>query len=205
MGWADKDRTLKVRTNADTPADAAKAREFGAEGIGLCRTEHMFFGDERIVAMRKMILADDEAGRKTALAELRAVPEGGLRRHLQGDGRPAGDDPPARPAAARVPAARRQGPGRGRQAARHPASRRSSDRVEQLHETNPMLGLRGCRLPIIYPEIGDMQVRAIIEAAIEVKKKGKSVLPEIMIPLVGTVEELTLPQEAGHRRRRGGA
>ena len=89
MGWADKFRTLKVRTNADTPADAAKAREFGAEGIGLCRTEHMFFGDQRIVAMRKMILADDEAGPQGRPRRARAVPAGRLRRHLRGDGRPA--------------------------------------------------------------------------------------------------------------------
>ena len=114
-------RKLKVRTNADTPADAAKAREFGAEGIGLCRTEHMFFGrTSGSSPCAKMILADDEEGRKKALAEARAVPEGGLRRHLRGDGRPAGHHPPARPAAARVPAARRAGPGRGRPAARHP-------------------------------------------------------------------------------------
>ena len=84
------------------------------------------------------------------------------------------------------------------------AAEKVKHRVEQLHEFNPMLGFRGCRLPIVYPEIGDMQVRAIIDAAIEVKKKGKTVLPEIMIPLVGTVEELVVPQEAGHRGRRGG-
>ena len=89
MRWADKVRKLKVRTNADTPADAAKAREFGAEGIGLCRTEHMFFGEDRIVAMREMILADDEEGRQGGPGQARAVPEGRLRRHLRGDGRPA--------------------------------------------------------------------------------------------------------------------
>ena len=104
MSWADKVRTLKVRTNADTPEDAAKARSFGAEGIGLCRTEHMFFEGQRIVDMRKMILADDEAGRKKALAGPRALPEARLHRHLRGDGRPAGHHPPARPAAPRVPA-----------------------------------------------------------------------------------------------------
>ena len=104
MTWADKVRTLKIRTNADTPEDSARARSFGAEGIGLCRTEHMFFGDQRIVAMRKMILADDEAGREGRAGGARAVPEAGLHRHLRGDGRTAGDDPLARPAAARVPA-----------------------------------------------------------------------------------------------------
>ena len=114
MNWADKYRTLKVRTNADTPDDAKRAREFGAEGIGLCRTEHMFFDGERIKAMREMILADDEQDRKAALTKLLPLPAQGLHRHLQGDERPAGDDPPARPAAARVPAARRQGAGRDR-------------------------------------------------------------------------------------------
>ena len=193
MEWADKVRTLKVRTNADTPEDSAQGpRSYGAEGIGLCRTEHMFFGEQRIVAMRKMILADDEAGRKAALAELEPFQKRGLRRHLRGDGRPAGDDPAARPAAPRVPAQGRQpdGPGRSRPRSSASAVEKVRRRVEELHEPNPMLGLRGCRLPIKFPEIGDMQVRAIIDAAIEVKKRGKTVLPEIMIPLVGTVEEL---------------
>ena len=121
MSWADKVRTLKVRTNADTPDRRRQGpRSFGAEGIGLCRTEHMFFEGQRIVDMRKMILADDEEGRKKALAELEPLPEAGLHRHLRGDGRPAGDHPPARPAAPRVPAARRGRPGRGRPPARHP-------------------------------------------------------------------------------------
>ena len=104
MKWADKYRTLKVRTNADTPHDAEVARGFGAEGIGLCRTEHMFFEGERIHHMREMILADDADGREKALAKLLPLPARGLRRHLQGDERPAGDHPPARSAAARVPA-----------------------------------------------------------------------------------------------------
>ena len=120
-----------------------------------------------------MILADDEAGRKAALAKLRPFQTRRLRRHLRGDGRPAGHDPPARPAAARVPAARRQGPGRGRQAARRPGREGQASASSELHESNPMLGLRGCRLPIVYPEIGDMQVRAIIEAAIEVQEEGQ--------------------------------
>jgi pyruvate,orthophosphate dikinase len=193
MSWADKGRKLKVRTNADTPKDAAKAREFGAEGIGLCRTEHMFFGDDRIVAMRKMILADDEAGRKAALAELEPFQKRDfvgifeamdglpvtirlldppLHEFLPHDDNPSGQAECAKQLGISVEKVKR--------------------RVEQLHEANPMLGLRGCRLPIKFPEIGDMQVRAIIQAAIEVKKGGKSVLPEIMIPLVGTVEELAL-------------
>ena len=190
MTWADKHRTLKVRTNADTPADAAKAREFGAEGIGLCRTEHMFFEGQRIVDMRKMILADDEAGRKSALDRLEPYQREdfiGLFEAM--DGLPVTIrllDPPLHEflpheEAGQADVADQLGI----------PIEKVKRRVEQLHESNPMLGLRGCRLAIKYPEIGDMQVRAIIEAAIEVKKKGKEVLPEIMIPLVGTVEELT--------------
>jgi pyruvate,orthophosphate dikinase len=192
MRWADKVRTLKVRTNCDTPEDSVRARSFGAEGIGLCRTEHMFFGDQRIVAMRKMILADDEAGRTAALAELEPFQKQDfigiflamdglpvtirlldppLHEFLPKDDNPTGQAEVARQLGITVEKVRR--------------------RVEQLHEQNPMLGLRGCRLPIKYPEIGDMQVRAIIEAAIQVKRQGKSVLPEIMIPLIGTVEELS--------------
>jgi pyruvate, orthophosphate dikinase len=193
MSWADKVRTLKIRTNADTPEDSARARSFGAEGIGLCRTEHMFFGDQRIVAMRKMILADDEAGRKAALAELEPFQKQDfigifeamdglpvtirlldppLHEFLPRDDNPSGQAEVARQLGISVEKVKR--------------------RVEQLHEANPMLGLRGCRLPIKFPEIGDMQVRAIIQAAIEVKKRGKTVLPEIMIPLVGILEELTI-------------
>jgi pyruvate,orthophosphate dikinase len=191
MNWADKVRTLKVRTNADTPEDAARARSYGAEGIGLCRTEHMFFAENRIVAMRKMILADDEAGRRAALAELEPFQKRDfigifeamdglpvtirlldppLHEFLPKDDNPSGQAEVARQLGISVEKVRR--------------------RVEQLHEANPMLGLRGCRLPIKFPEIGDMQIRAIIQAAIDVQKRGKTVLPEIMIPLVGTVEEL---------------
>jgi pyruvate,orthophosphate dikinase len=189
MGWADQYRTLKVRTNADTPQDSAKARSFGAEGIGLCRTEHLFFEGQRIVDMRKMILADDEAGRKVALDALEpyqredfigifeamaGLPvtirllDPPLHEFLPHD--EAGQAEVAKQLGVPVEKVRR--------------------RVEQLHESNPMLGLRGCRLAIKFPEIGDMQVRAIIEAAIAVKQRGHEVLPEIMIPLVGTVEEL---------------
>ena len=191
MEWADKVRTLKIRTNADAPKDAQKAREFGAEGIGLCRTEHMFFGDQRITAMRKMIVADDEAGRKAALAELEPFQKDdfvGLFEAM--DGLPVTIrllDPPLHEF---LP---HDSKGQTELANQLGVSvEKIKERVEQLHEYNPMLGFRGCRLPIVYPEIGDMQVRAIIEAAIEVKKKGKSVLPEIMIPLVGTVEELVI-------------
>jgi pyruvate,orthophosphate dikinase len=191
MGWADKSRKLKIRTNADTPADAAKAREFGAEGIGLCRTEHMFFGEDRIVAMRQMILASDEAGRKAALAKIEPFQKADFVGIFEAmAGLPVTIrllDPPLHeflPHDAKGQEEVAKGLGLS------PA--KVKERVDELHEFNPMMGFRGCRLPIVYPEIGDMQVRAIIEAAIEVKKKGKSVLPEIMIPLVGVIEELTL-------------
>ena len=191
MSWADKTRTLKVRTNADAPADARKAREFGAEGIGLCRTEHMFFEGQRIVDMRKMILADDTAGREKALAALEPYQREDFVGIFEAmDGLPVTIrllDPPLHEflphdEAGQNEVAKQLG---------IPVEK-VKRRVEQLHEANPMLGLRGCRLPIKFPEIGDMQVRAILEAAIEVKKKGKSVLPEIMIPHVGTVEELAI-------------
>ncbi|HVK09564.1 MAG TPA: pyruvate, phosphate dikinase [Gemmataceae bacterium] len=192
MGWADKGRKLKVRTNADTPADAAKAREFGAEGIGLCRTEHMFFGDDRIAAVREMILATDEAGRKAALAKIEPFQKADFVGIFEAmDGLPVTIrllDPPLHeflPHKDNIRGTEEIAKQLGvTTAAIH-------QRVDELHEMNPMMGFRGCRLPIVYPEIGDTQVRAIIEAAIEVKKKGKSVLPEIMIPLAGTVEELT--------------
>jgi len=189
MSWADKVRTLKIRANADAPADAAKAREYGAEGIGLCRTEHMFFEGQRIIDMRKMILADDTEGRAKALAAL----EPHQREDFIGlfeamDGLPVTIrllDPPLHEflphdEAGQAEVAKQLGV----------PVEKVKRRVEELHEANPMLGLRGCRLSIKYPEIGDMQVRAILEAAVAVKKKGKSVLPEIMIPLIGTVEEL---------------
>ena len=190
MGWADKVRTLKVRTNADSPKDALKALELGAEGIGLCRTEHMFFDEQRIVDMRKMILADDEAGRKKALDALEPYQRDDFAGLFEAmDGLPVTIrllDPPLHEflphdEAGQAEVARQLG---------IPVEK-VAERVTSLHESNPMLGLRGCRLAIKFPEIADMQVRAIIDAAISVKKKGKSVLPEIMIPLVGTVEELS--------------
>ncbi len=205
MSWADKPRrTLKVRTNADAPEDAAKAREFGAEGIGLCRTEHMFFGEDRIVPMRKMILADDAEGRKAALDQLEPFQRADFVGIFEAmDGLPVTIrllDPPLHeflPHDDKGQAEVAKQLGVPAEKVKH--------RVEELHEFNPMMGFRGCRLPIVFPEIGDMQVRAIIEAACEVKKQGKSVLPEIMIPLVGTVEELVLLKKRTHRRGRGGA
>jgi pyruvate,orthophosphate dikinase len=193
MQWADKSRKLKVRTNADTPADAAKAREFGAEGIGLCRTEHMFFGKDRIAAVREMILATDEVGRKKALAKIEPYQKADFVGIFEAmDGLPVTIrllDPPLHeflPQKDNVKGAEEVAKQIGTTVAK------IFERVDELHEMNPMMGFRGCRLPIVFPEIGDMQVQAIIEAAIEVKKKGKTVLPEIMIPLIGTVEELVI-------------
>jgi pyruvate,orthophosphate dikinase len=193
MKWADKARKLKVRTNADAPVDAAKAREFGAEGIGLCRTEHMFFGKDRIAAVREMILATSEEGRKKALAKIEPYQKADFVGIFEAmDGLPVTIrllDPPLHeflPQKDNVSGAEEVAKQIGTTVAK------IFERVDELHEMNPMMGFRGCRLPVVFPEIGDMQVRAIIEAAIEVKKKGKSVLPEIMIPLVGTVEELSL-------------
>jgi pyruvate,orthophosphate dikinase len=191
MQWADKFRKLKIRTNADSPADALKAREFGAEGIGLCRTEHMFFGKDRIAAVREMILATSEEGRKKALAKIEPYQKQDFVGIFEAmDGFPVTIrllDPPLHEF---LP--QRDNEKGAQEVAEQIGTtvEKVFERVDELHEFNPMMGFRGCRLPIVYPEIGDMQVRAIIEAAIEVKKKGKSVLPEIMIPLVGTVEEL---------------
>jgi pyruvate,orthophosphate dikinase len=191
MGWADKVRKLKVRTNADTPKDSVQARAFGAEGIGLCRTEHMFFGEDRIVAMRQMILAQDEAGRKAALAKIEPFQKADFVGIFEAmDGLPVTIrllDPPLHEF---LPHDHKGQEEVAKQVGVD--AKKIKERVDELHEFNPMMGFRGCRLPIVYPEIGDMQVRAIVEAAIEVKKKGKTVLPEIMIPLIGTVEELVL-------------
>jgi pyruvate,orthophosphate dikinase len=192
MTWADAARRLKVRANAETPLDARAARGFGAEGIGLCRTEHMFFDAERIVAVREMILAADEAGRRAALAKLLPMQRADFV-ELFGimEGLPVTIrllDPPlheflphgeaemadvARAAGTTVEALRQ--------------------RAAALREANPMLGHRGCRLGITYPEIYEMQVRAIFEAATEVAAGGKGrVLPEVMIPLIATKAEFDL-------------
>jgi len=193
MTWADKSRKLKIRTNADSPADALKAREFGAEGIGLCRTEHMFFGDDRIAAVREMILAESAEGRKKALAKIEPFQKADFVGIFEAmDGYPVTIrllDPPLHEFL----------PQKDNLAGAQAVAKQIGvpvekifERVEELHEMNPMMGFRGCRLPLVFPEIGDMQVRAIIEAAIEVQKQGKKVVPEIMIPLVGTVDELTI-------------
>ena len=185
MKLADKYRTLKVRTNADTPHDAAVAVKFGAEGIGLCRTEHMFFEGKRIVSMRKMILADDEKGRSKALEALLPLQRKdfiGIFRALKG--RPATIrflDPPLHEFVPHDKAGQQE-----MARAMRVSPRRIAEKVESLHEFNPMLGHRGCRLGISYPEITAMQARAVIEAAYAVKGSQA----EIMIPLVGNVKEL---------------
>jgi len=189
MRLADKYRKLDVRTNADTPADAKRARTFGAQGIGLCRTEHMFFEGERIVAMREMILAETTKDRKVALKKLLPLQRkdfAGIFRAIQG--LPVTIrllDPPLHEFLPHEPKsqaemAKRLGVSPGKVKAR----------VQQLHESNPMLGHRGCRLAVTYPEILVMQVTAIVEAVIQCKKKSIDARAEIMIPLVGTAAEL---------------
>jgi pyruvate,orthophosphate dikinase len=189
MTWADKYRTLKIRTNADQPDQSANAVAFGAEGIGLCRTEHMFFGEGKIGPMREMILADTLEQRKAALAKLLPL----QRRDFAGiyevmNGRPVTIrtiDPPLHEFLPHEEKGQRE------VAEQMGISyEKVKERVESLHEFNPMLGFRGCRLGIIYPEITEMQARAIFEAAAATKKKGIPVLPEVMIPLVGHVKEL---------------
>jgi pyruvate,orthophosphate dikinase len=214
MQWADPHRKMKVRANADIPRDAVQARAFGAEGIGLCRTEHMFFGEKKIPHMRAMILADNEKDRRAALKKLLPMQRedfAGVFKAM--DGLPVTIrtlDPPLHEFLPRredlmveiatLPHADAK--------EKKALVERYSDygakgvgdlkkllptllaRVEQLHEFNPMLGHRGCRLGITYPEITEMQARAIFEAAVEVAKKGVTVLPEVMIPLVATVKEM---------------
>jgi len=191
MGWADSFRKLGVRTNADTPKDAKVAREFGAEGIGLCRTEHMFFEADRILAVRQMILAEDEKGRRKALDKIKPMQKSdfkGIFKEMKGlpvtirlldpplhEFLPNTDEEIAEVA----------------KALKTPAREVKAKR-DALHEANPMLGHRGCRLGVTFPEIYEMQVRAIMEAACEAKKEGIDVEPEIMIPLVGHVKELEL-------------
>ncbi|HEV7705067.1 MAG TPA: pyruvate, phosphate dikinase [Gemmatimonadaceae bacterium] len=189
LSWADEARTLQVRANADTPQDARVARNFGAEGIGLCRTEHMFFEGDRITGMREMIVARDEGGRRRALAKLLPMQRGDFEGIFEAmDGCPVTIrllDPPLHEF---LP---HGGEDTKRLARTLGLSRDELNRiVESLRETNPMLGLRGCRLGIVYPEITEMQGRAIFEAAVRAKRRGIDVQPEIMVPLVSTVKEL---------------
>jgi pyruvate,orthophosphate dikinase len=194
MKWADEYRTLDVRTNADSPADSKRAREFGAQGIGLCRTEHMFFEPDRIIHMRAMILAATEKDRRAALKKLLPY----QRKDFEGifkamDGLPVTIrllDPPLHEFLPHGDAAQK--------AMAKELGVKASEivkRAEALHESNPMLGHRGCRLSVTYPEILEMQVRAIVEAAIRCAGKKIKAQPEIMIPLVGTATELKMLRE----------
>ena len=194
MEWVSEYESMKVRTNADTPEDASRARDFGAQGIGLCRTEHMFFEGDRIVAMREMILASDEASRRDALEKLLPYQREdfiGIFKAMAG--LPVTIrllDPPLHEF---LP---HDGDGqREMSESMNVSIEEIQAKVEALHEFNPMLGHRGCRLGITYPEITEMQARAIIEAAVECKQSGEVVLPEIMVPLIGTVAELEHQKE----------
>ena len=194
MQWVDEIRKLGVRTNADTPHDAQVARNFGAEGIGLCRTEHMFFEGERIKAVREMILAEDEEGRRKALDKILPYQKQdflGIFKAMEG--LPVTIrllDPPLHEFLPQEEEAQRE----MAEDLGVPLEK-VKERVEALHELNPMLGHRGCRLGIAYPEITEMQTRAIFEAACELTKQGLKVLPEVMVPLVGTLEEFQNQKE----------
>ncbi|MBF0394980.1 MAG: pyruvate, phosphate dikinase, partial [Alphaproteobacteria bacterium] len=191
MVWVDEIRTMKVRANAETPLDAATARKFGAEGIGLCRTEHMFFDPKRIIAMREMIVASEESGRRTALAKLLPFQRQDFVDLFEiMEGLPVTIrllDPPLHEF---LPNSEDEMNEVARAAGVDLATVKG--RTAQLHESNPMLGHRGCRLGITYPEIYEMQAQAIFEAAILLADKGQTVVPEIMVPLVGTKKELDL-------------
>lgn len=194
MKWADEIKKLTIRTNADTPNDAKVARDFGAQGIGLCRTEHMFFEGDRIKAMREMILADDLDGRKRALEKILPMQREdfyGILKVMEGYGvtirlldPPLHEFVPHEELNQKVMAREMGVP-----------VEKIRTKVASLHEFNPMLGHRGCRLGITYPEITEMQARAIFEAACQLKKEGVNAKPEVMVPLVGTVKELILQKE----------
>ena len=190
MRWADKFRTLKVRTNADTPADTLNAVKLGAEGIGLCRTEHMFFNEDRIPKIRKMILSDTAEEREAALNELIPFQKADFKAMYEVlEGKPMTVrylDPPLHEF---VPTDPEDIKALAEDMGLTPEE--VQKRCDELHEFNPMMGHRGCRLAVTYPEIARMQTRAVMEAAIEVsREKGYRIVPEIMIPLVGEVKEL---------------
>ena len=191
MGWVDEIRTMHVRANAETPADAKQALAFGAEGIGLARTEHMFFDAKRISDMRTMILSDDEAGRRAALAKLLPYQKEDFKElYRTMNGFPVVIrllDPPLHEFLPHTDAEMQELADKmGKTLAE------VKNRANSLHEMNPMLGHRGCRLPITYPEICEMQTRAILEAALECRDEGVKVIPEIEVPLVGSKKELDI-------------
>ena len=191
MGWADKYRKLQVRTNADNPKDAAKAKELGAEGIGLCRTEHMFFEATRIAAMREMICSDTVEGREKALAKILPMQQGDFEAMYEAmEGNPITIrflDPPLHEF---VPTEEKDIALLAKDTGKTVAEIKSI--IASLHEFNPMMGHRGCRLAVTYPEIAAMQTKAVIRAALNVQKKHAdwNIVPEIMIPLVGEIKEL---------------
>ncbi len=194
MEWADQAKGLGIRTNADTPHDARAARDFGAQGIGLCRTEHMFFEGERIKAVREMILSDTKEGREKALKKILPMQREdftGILKAMEGYGVTIRLlDPPLHEF---VP---HEDENQKEMASELGISLEDvKAKVESLHEFNPMLGHRGCRLGITYPEITEMQARAIFEAACQLKSEGVDVKPEVMVPLVGTVKELKIQKE----------
>ncbi len=203
MRWADRTRRLRVRTNADTPKDAAQAVRFGAEGIGLCRTEHMFFGEERLPVVQEMILAKTSSERQAALDKLLPFQKADFKGIFEAmQGLPVTIrtlDPPLHEflpdrqeltdEIAKLKAQEDTDP------ALIEEKERILSRVDELHESNPMLGHRGCRLGIVYPEITEMQARAIFEAACELTRRGRKVFPEVMIPLVGHVNEFRNQKE----------
>ncbi len=190
MVWADEIRKMKIRTNAESPEDAAQAIKFGAEGIGLCRTEHMFFDESRILAIRKMIFADNETSRRDAVMELLPFQKEDFKGILEAmEGKPVTIrllDPPLHEFMTLTEEQQNE-----LAKSLNVEINTVKSRISALHELNPMLGHRGCRLGIAYPEITEMQVTAILEATAELTQAGKSVLPEVMIPLVGTVSEYT--------------
>ncbi|MCX6819129.1 MAG: pyruvate, phosphate dikinase [Candidatus Aenigmarchaeota archaeon] len=201
LSWADGIRRLGVRTNADLPSDAKKAREFGAEGIGLCRTEHMFFAEDRLSIMQKMIMADTTEKRKAELDKLLPMQKNdfiGIFKAM--DGLPVTIrllDPPLHEFLPNIERLVEEVTElkikfSGKKTSQLMEKEALLQRVKSLSEFNPMLGLRGCRLGIVYPEIFDMQIKAIIEAALEAEKQGIKVIPEIMIPLVGHKKELEI-------------
>jgi len=221
MGWADEFRgSFGVRANADIPRDAQAARRFGAEGIGLCRTEHMFFAEDRLEHVQAMILATDEKSRRKALQKLLPMQRSdfaGLFKAM--DGFPVVIrtlDPPLHeflPKREELMVDLAKLPHADSQTKKEMAKRYKISvgdlkkqlpvllkRVEELHEFNPMLGHRGCRLGVSYPEITEMQARAIFEAAVQVAKKGVKVIPEVMIPLIGGVKELANQKKRAPRR-----
>ena len=185
MGWADKLRRMNIRTNADQPDQASNAIAFGAEGIGLCRTEHMFFGGDRIMSVRKMIVSDSVEERKKALTELLPLQREDFAGIFEAmNGFPVTIrtlDPPLHEF---LPHEEKEINELAR--ALDISVNKLNEKIESLHEFNPMLGFRGCRLGVLYPEITEMQARAIIEAACDVSAKGIKVKPEIMIPLSRT-------------------